>query len=159
MSAFKIITRDIVSEIVKYNGSYPYIDGLMFMITNSFGMVKLEHKKRFAGSSNYSLFRSFGVFMKLATGFSIFPLRIATYIGFFSSICGFLLGVLYILIYFLSKNNVEGWTTLVVLVLFIGGLILFSIGILGEYIGRSYLTINNRPQYVIKEIIDNSKKP
>ena len=76
-------------------------------------------------------------------------------VGFITSIIGFFLGIYYIFQYFMSDNVVEGWTSLIVLVLLLGGLILLSLGIIGEYLGRSYLSLNNKPQYVVKKIIND----
>jgi len=155
LSPFKIIKNDVIREIIKYDGPYPYIDGLLLSITNNLTQIDLKHSKRFKGSSNYSLMRSITVFMKLATSFSVIPLRAASFIGFITSILGFLLGCYFVVLYFFSSNRVEGWTALVVINLFLGGLLLVFLGIVGEYIGRAYLKLNNKPQYTIKDIIKN----
>ena len=129
------------------------MDGLILSITHNLTQVDLKHYKRLEGKSNYNLVSSAKVFMKLATSFSVMPLRMASFIGFMASILGFLLGCYYLICHFLYGNVIEGWTTLVVIILFLGGLMLLSLGIIGEYIGRSYLKLNNKPQYTIKEII------
>ncbi len=157
MSPFKIIHHGVVHEIIKYRGLYPYIDGLIFGITDCIGEVTVEHHKRYKGRSNYNMIRSFSVFLKLATGFSIFPLRLASYMGIIIAIIGFALGLFYVCEYFLLQHNVEGWTTLVAIELFKGGMILFCIGIVGEYLGRAFLIINERPQYTIKDLIISKK--
>jgi len=151
LSPFKIINMNVVKEIIKYNGPYPYVDGLIFQVTDNITQIDVEHHKRFKGTSNYNLIKSLKVFMKLAVNFSAKPLMMASFLGFSFSMVGFILGIYYILEYFFSQNIVEGWTTLVVLFLFIGGLILLSLGIIGEYLGRTYLNINRLPQFIIKE--------
>jgi len=153
LSPFKIICRDVVKEVIKYKGPYPYVDGLLFQVTNCITQVDVEHHKRFKGVSNYNLIKSLKVFMKLAVNFSTKPLRMASLAGISCSIIGFLLGIYFVMKHFFYPENVEGWTTIVVLVLFIGGLILLSLGIIGEYLGRAYLNINNLPQFIIRENI------
>lgn len=152
LSPFKIMRKEVVREICRYNGPFPYIDGLILKITDNLTQTPVHHHGRFAGCSTYSLKKSLTVWTKHMTGFSVLPLRISSMIGILSGFIGFLLAVYYIL-YFFFVGTVKGWTTVVCLLLIIGGLILTSLGIIGEYIGRTYLKVNNNPQYVIKEIL------
>lgn len=152
LSPFKIVKGEVVSEIIKSQSLYPYIDGLIFQVTHNITQIPIEHHKRAAGKSNYNLIRSIRVFSKLIFGFSVIPLRIASYIGSLCAILSFALGIFYFVKYLLGMADVTGWTTLVLLVLFIGGLILLSLGIIGEYLGRSYLTMNKKPRFSIAEI-------
>lgn len=153
LSPFKVINQSTVKEIAKFAGPYPYIDGIILTITSNLTQVDVEHWVRHTGKSNYTFSRSVSVFMKLFTGFSVVPLRIATVSGFIATMVGFLLSLKYLYDYFIAKNYIEGWTTVVVLIIFFGGLILATLGIIGEYIGRMYLTLNNKPQYSISEIV------
>ncbi|GHV12753.1 glycosyl transferase [Spirochaetia bacterium] len=153
LSPFKILKSEVVREITKYNGPYPYIDGLLFTITRNVTQVDTENHERLAGKSNYTFIKSFNVFMKLATNFSIFPLRIVSVLGSLIAVIAFLLTIRYCVEYFVLHNSPEGWTTLVILVLFLSGSNFIFLGLIGEYIGRTYLSINKRPQYVIKDII------
>jgi len=152
LSPFKIMRKEIVEAICAYDGPFPYIDGLIMTVTNNLTKIKVEHHDRFSGKSTYSFRKSLTVWGKHITGFSILPLRIASIAGVVSAFLGLCLALYYISYYFLY-GSVLGWTTLVCIELFIGGLILMSLGVIGEYIGRAYLKINNRPQYVIKEVI------
>lgn len=149
LSPFKIISRVIVDAMIDYENSYPYIDGLILRITKSITQVYVKHHNRYASASNYNLRKSVSVFLKHMTGFSVVPLRFAAVMGFIVSTIGLLLAVYYILSYF-GGNIIEGWTTLVVLELTIGGAILMSLGVIGEYIGRLYLGANKRPQFVVR---------
>lgn len=153
LSPFKIINRSTVLEIAKFAGPYPYIDGIILTITQNLTQIGLIHQERLSGKSNYTLSKSISVFMKLFTGFSVLPLRIATIAGCISTFIGFILILKYLYDYFIAKNFIEGWTTVVVLIIFFAGLILITLGIIGEYIGRMYLTLNNKPQYSISEIV------
>jgi len=154
LSPFKIIRKEVVESILSYNGIYPYVDGLIFQVTANITQIPAKHNTRFSGRGNYNLIRSIRVFLKLLTGFSIQPLRLSSYTGFITSVAGFLFGLYRIWCYFFQGEKVAGWTSLIVLFLFLGGLILMSLGLIGEYIGRIFLSINRKPSFVIKEIIN-----
>lgn len=153
LSPFKIINKSTVLEIAKFAGPYPYIDGIILTITQNLCQVNVEHQLRHSGKSNYTFSKSASVFMKLFTGFSVLPLRLATITGCIATFVGIILLIKYLYDYFIAKNYIEGWTTVVVLIILFGGLILVTLGIIGEYIGRMYLTLNNKPQYSISEIV------
>ncbi len=153
LSPFKAINKSTVLEIAKFAGPYPYIDGIILTITQNLTQINIEHQTRLSGKSNYTFSKSLSVFMKLFTGFSVVPLRLATITGIVATIVGFCLALKYLYDYFITKIYIEGWTTTVVLIIFFGGLILTTLGIIGEYIGRMYLTLNNKPQYSISEIV------
>jgi undecaprenyl-phosphate 4-deoxy-4-formamido-L-arabinose transferase len=159
LSPFQIIKKEVVDEIIKYEGPYPYVQGLLLNVTDNVTQVEIEHRERYRGRGNFSFLRSLAVFLKLATNFSVIPLRLATMIGFATSIAGFLLIPWYLYRFFFGEGVVEGWTTIIVLLLVIGGLILVSLGIIGEYLGRMHLNINGKPQYVIKERVGKKKAP
>lgn len=151
LSPFKIMSGEVVAEMIKSTSLFPYIDGLIFQVTHNITQIPIEHHERAAGKSNYNLIKSIKVFAKLVFGFSVIPLRIASLLGTLSAFAGFLLGIFYMVRYFMGKEDVTGWTTLVCLVLFLGGLILLSLGVIGEYLGRAYLTLNRIPKFTIKE--------
>ncbi len=153
LSPFQIIRKEVVDEVLKYKGPYPYVQGLLLQTTNNVTQITIEHHERYKGNSNFNLFRSISVFFKLATSFSVYPLRIASLMGFLVASIGFGLAVFYLLEYFLTDHAVEGWLTLVLINLIVGGLILASIGLIGEYMGRMYLSLNSKPQYTVKETI------
>jgi len=154
LSPFKIFTNAVRKEIIKYNGSFPYIDGILFMVTLNISQVEnIEHHKRFAGKSNFNFIRSLSVFLSLITNFSMIPLQISIFLGILSSCSSFILGVYFFIQYFKNNSIPEGYTSMVLLILFFGGLILISLGILGEYIGRLFMNNQNISPFIIKEII------
>lgn len=153
LSPFKIMTRNIANEIARFSGPYPYIAGILLTITQNVCQQTVEHHKRPDGKSNYNISRSASVMFKLFTGFSVAPLRLIAIIGLIVALFGFGLILYYLYDFFITKNFVEGWTTIVVLIIFFGGLTIMLLGVIGEYIGRIYLTLNNKPQYSIREII------
>jgi undecaprenyl-phosphate 4-deoxy-4-formamido-L-arabinose transferase len=154
LSPFKVLRREIIDEIVKYVGPYPYVDGLLFTITQHVTQMDIEHHKRFAGEGNYTFLKSLLVGLKLMTGFSVFPLRVAIITGFIVSISGFALSLFFFLRYFIAGEQVVGWTSLIMVTLILGGMILIALGLVGEYVGRSYLQLNKKPPYSIVEIFN-----
>ncbi len=158
LSPFKIINRTIADEIISFKGPYPYVDGLLLNYSSRFTQIEAEHSERYAGRSTYSLIKSIAVWGRHFTGFSVLPLRVATFVGLTSALAGIALSLYYIVDYFLSEHVIEGWTTIVVLLLFLGGLILMALGIIGEYVGRSYLVLNQKPQYSIKSVVNLSTR-
>ena len=155
LSPFKVLRREIVDEIIKFESPFTYIDGIILNITSSLAQIDVEHFPRKSGNSNYNLKKSASVFFRLFTGFSVVPLRLATYLGIIITLFGLGMIVKYLYDYFITKNFIEGWTTLVILQIFFGGLILMTLGLIGEYLGRTFLSINKKPQYSIKQIIGN----
>src|SRR5215471_4743702 len=152
MSPYKAIRSEVVREVIKYTGPYPYVDGLIFTVTSNITQIPATHHPRFAGKSNYSFLKSVAVWLKLATGFSIVPLRMATLLGGIMSLFAFVLATYFVLQTLIWAQGPEGWASVIVAILFIGGIQLIGIGAIGEYIGRIFITQNARPQFIVKEI-------
>lgn len=152
MSPFKAIRREVVNEIVKYQGPFSYVDGIIFTVTSNLTQIPATHHSRYAGNSNYNLIRSIRVWLKLATSFSVIPLRIASILGGTVALISFLMGFFFIYQALFLERSVEGWASLIVTICFIGGIQLLGIGALGEYIGRMFITMNRRPQYSVGEV-------
>lgn len=152
LSSFKALHRRVAKEIVKYDGPYAYIDGLVLDITRKITAITIQHQARYEGKSNYNMRRLFSLWLKMVTSFSILPLRIASAVGAMTSVVSiFLIGVV-ILQKLLHPEIAAGWASLAALILFMGGIQLFALGIMGEYVGRTYLKINHKPQYVIRTV-------
>lgn len=151
LSPFKVMKKEIVTEVLAYTGPYPYLDALILSITNNVVQFSVEHHERYTGKGNFDFFRSVFVFTKHVTGYSVYPLRLALYLGVISALFSFILGGYFLVEYLLNEHRVEGWISIVLLLLFFGGSILISIGIVGEYVGRVFLTINKKPQYTIEK--------
>ena len=153
LSPYKAIKREVVEEILKYQGPYPYIDGLLFRATRNITQVPTEHYNRYTGEGNYTLRKSITVWLKLATNFSVFPLRIATLLGFITSAFGLIFSIIIFFQYLMGVQSPIGWASTVVVVLLMGGIQLMTAGIIGEYVGRMFLHQSNEPQYVMETII------
>jgi len=153
LSPYKAVRREVADEIIKYDGPYPYVDGLLFRVTCNITQVITQHHERYAGKGNYNLQKSLRVWLKLVTNFSVFPLRIATFLGFLSSGLGFTLVVVFIIQILLGASPPKGWASLIISVLFLGGIQLISLGVVGEYVGRLFLHHSEQPQFAIKDIL------
>jgi glycosyltransferase involved in cell wall biosynthesis len=151
LSSFKIMNRFLVSEIIKYDLPYPYIDGLILRTTNNIGKIQVAHEKRAAGHSNYTLTKLVGLWLNMFTNFSILPLRIAIIVGFSFALLGVVLGI-YTVIERINNPGVPvGYSALMVAISVFSGIQLISIGMLGEYLGRMFLSQNKKPQYSIRK--------
>jgi len=127
------------------------VGGLIFRSTLNIANVPVTHRNRDKGKSGYTLKKLISLWMNGFTAFSVKPLRIATFLGIVFSFVGFSVIFYLIIDKLLHPNIAAGYTSLMAIILFIGGLIMLMLGLLGEYIGRIYISLNKSPQYVIKE--------
>jgi undecaprenyl-phosphate 4-deoxy-4-formamido-L-arabinose transferase len=155
LSSFKIIRQDIVQELIKYKGPFPYIDGLILRTTNNIGSAWVEHDKRNVGKSNYTVKKLFSLFLNMFLNFSLRPLRIFTICGFFIFLCGVILSGVFIYVK-ITSIEFPGWTSTVTFILLLSGFQIIFLGLIGEYLGKLYLDQNNSPQWVIRTKIDNN---
>lgn len=151
-SSFRIIRRELVESILPYAFNYTYVDGLLAWNTQRVGHVLTQHQPRPQGRSSYSFRKLVSLALDVFTNFSILPLRVTTLCGFLAASSGFLLGVYYLVSYFLTDDPVAGYTSTIIIVLILGGVQLLSLGIIGEYLGRVHLNINRKPQYVERHV-------
>lgn len=150
-TSFFIARKFVIREVVKYQNPYPYLSGLIFRTTQNIGSVEITHFKRTIGKSNYTLTKLIKLWLNGFTNFSIKPLRIASVSGALFALLSFLLSFILIIRRLMDPNMQIGWTSIMLACFFFGGVQLMSVGLLGEYIGRIYLSINGTPQYVVKE--------
>jgi polyisoprenyl-phosphate glycosyltransferase len=151
ISSFKAMSADIAREIMRYEGPFPYVDGLALMVTRNVANVDLEHHPRLDGRGHYSLRQSVSLWAKVAMNFSVVPLRIASWLGLGFAALGFLFAVYLIVQQLLFQRiPVPGWASLAIAILIVGGVQLLALGAIGEYLGRAYLHMTSKPQYVIK---------
>ena len=154
MENFCAVKSFIIAEILNYRNPYPYLEGLFIRTTNRIANVNMEQRDRFAGNGNYTFFKSVKLWLNGFTAFSVKPLRVASVLGVVIAIIGFIAGLVIIIRkLFITPDMQLGYPSLIVTFLFIGGIIMAMLGMLGEYVGRIYISINNAPQYVIREIV------
>lgn len=156
-TSFNAIRRYIIEDMIRYDKSYPYVGGLVYRATDKIADVMIEHEDRKEGKSGYTLKKLIALTMNGFTAFSIAPLRIASYFGIFSSMIGFIYAIVIIIKKIVDPSVQLGYSSIMATMLLIGGLIMFLLGMIGEYVGRIYMGMNNHPQYLIKEKITSEK--
>lgn len=155
VSSYFAVKRLIVDEMIKYTNPYPYVIGLVLRSTRNICNVDVNHRARTEGTSGYTLGKLLSLWMNGFTAFSVKPLRIATGIGALMAFGSFIYGIVTIILKLVGINYVMGFSSLMAVTTFIGGLNLLMLGIIGEYLGRIYISLNKSPQFIVKERIDN----
>ena len=152
VSSYFAAKRFVVDDMLRYDQSYAYVIGLVLRATKNVANVEVNHRARSVGESGYTLAKLFSLWFNGFTAFSIKPLRIATAIGCFCACSGFLYGIYTIIKKIILMDAVEaGFSALMSVIVFLGGMVMLMLGLIGEYIGRIYICMNNSPQYVIRQ--------
>ena len=150
--------RFVVDNMLTYQNSFPYVIGLVLRATKNIANVEVTHRERTTGSSGYTISKLFGLWFNGFTAFSIKPLRIATFVGCFSAVMGFMYGIYIIIRKLVDPRVVLGFSSIMAAILFFCGMIMIMLGLIGEYIGRMYISMNNSPQSLVKEVIEPVKE-
>lgn len=153
ISSYFAARRFVIDDVVRYENCYPYVIGLVLRTTKNIGNVDVNHRQRELGRSGYTMKALLGLWFNGFTAFSIQPLRFATLVGVFCAASGFLYGIYTIIRKLLVPDVPMGFSSLMSVLVFIGGMIMLMLGLIGEYVGRIYISLNNSPQYVIREIV------
>lgn len=156
-NSFFVMRRYITKEIIQYKNAYPYIGGLIYRTTKNIVNLDVNQRERAGGKSGYTIRKLVHLWMNGFTAFSIKPLQIVTCLGIVVAFMGFLYTIIILIQKIINPSILLGWSSIMATLLIIGGIILIALGMLGEYIGRIYISINNAPQYVIKEEINTSE--
>lgn len=154
VSSYFAAKKFVVDEMLKYQNAYPYVIGLVLRTTKNICNVVVNHRERMEGNSGYSLKKLLALWINGFTSFSVLPLRLATFGGCIVAIWGFIYAIYTIIRKIVNPNIVIGWSSTISVVLILGGLILLVLGMIGEYVGRIYISLNNSPQYVIRRMIN-----
>lgn len=153
-SSFYIARKFVIDEIVKYDNSYPYLFGLVVRTTKKIACVPTNHRERMQGESGYSIKKLLALWLNGFTAFSVKPLEVGAFLGGFVATIGFIYAIITIIRKIIYVNISAGWSSVISVLLILGGLILIMLGLIGEYIGRIYISINRAPQYVIRDTIN-----
>ena len=153
ISSYFAVKRFVVEDMIRYENSYPYVIGLVLRATKNITNVPVCHREREEGNSGYTLKKLLGLWFNGFTAFSVKPLRIATSLGVGFAGLGFLYGIYTIIKRLVNPNVPMGFSALMAALVFFGGMIMIMLGLIGEYVGRIYISMNNSPQYVIRERI------
>ena len=154
VSSYFAVKRFVVEDMIRYENSYPYVIGLVLRATKNIANVTVNHRDREEGTSGYTLKKLLGLWFNGFTAFSVKPLRIATGLGGVSAALGFLYGIYTIIKRLVNPDVPMGFSSTMAAIVFFGGMIMLLLGMIGEYIGRIYISLNNSPQYVIREKIN-----
>jgi glycosyltransferase involved in cell wall biosynthesis len=153
LSSFRCISAFVRERIVaNYEGPYPYVDGLVFQVTQNVGRLEVDHLPRSEGHSNYTLRRLIRLWLSMFLNFSVMPLRLATLLGAGFGALGALAAVIVVVEAIVSDRPPQGWASLMVAVLVLAGVQLVVVGLIGEYLGRMFLAVNRKPQYLVREV-------
>lgn len=153
-NSYYIAKAFVIKEMLRYENAYPYVDGLIFRATKNIGKVTITHREREVGKSGYTLRKLVSLWVNGFTTFSVKPLRIATIMGVICACMGFAYGIYVVVQRIFDQAPIAGWSSMMAMLLFIGGAIMMLLGMIGEYIGRIYICLNNSPQYVVREIVN-----
>jgi undecaprenyl-phosphate 4-deoxy-4-formamido-L-arabinose transferase len=152
LSSFRCMSAFVAREVARYDGPYPYVDGLILQVTQDIDRLLVRHLPRAIGRSNYTLRRLLRLWLNMFVNFSVMPLRLSTLAGFVLSIIGAIGGVAAVAEALVSQTP-PGWASLFAAVLLLSGVQLLILGLLGEYLGRLYLTANKRPQSTVRSVL------
>lgn len=154
ISSYFAVKRFVVEDMIRYENSYPYVIGLVLRSTKNITNVVVNHREREEGRSGYTLKKLFTLWFNGFTAFSVKPLRIATCLGAFSAFVGFAYGIYTVIKRFVNPDVPLGYSSMMAALVFFCGMIMVMLGLIGEYIGRIYISMNSSPQYVIRERIN-----
>ena len=151
LTTYWAVKRFVVDQMIEYPNSYPYLGGLMLRATQNACNVDVAHRERLSGSSGYSLKKLIELWLNGFTSFSVKPLRLMSIIGFVVAIIGFVYGVVTIINKIMDPAVLVGYSSIMSVNLFMFGVLFIFMGLIGEYVGRIYISLNKAPQYVVKD--------
>lgn len=158
LSSFRALRRELVERIVRYRGPYPYIDGLILGATNRIETLEVHHEERVGGRSGYTPRKLIRLAMSLLFDFSVMPLRIASLLGGLLCLLGVLiLAEVVIETLFVGQRQL-GWGSLMGALAVFSGAQLLMLGLIGEYLGRAFLTVSGKPQSLVREVIQHERQ-
>ena len=152
-SNFWIITKAVRDEVIKYSSFNPYIDAIFYQITHNIGQVSIEHHQREKGSSGYTFRKLLNLWLAY-WNYSVVPLRISFFIGLISAVGGLLLTIWAVVHKILHPNVLIGWTSTICVMTLLFGAVLMVLGVVGEYLGKAILILNNTPQYIVRKEVN-----
>jgi undecaprenyl-phosphate 4-deoxy-4-formamido-L-arabinose transferase len=155
LSSFRCVSGFVTKQVTDHRGPYPYLDGLLLQITQRIGSISVRHDIRRAGRSGYTLRRLIRLWLSAWLNFSLLPLRGATFIGLLTALAGLAAFAGVVWMWVTDRGPAYGWGWVMATVLVFSGTQLVMLGLIGEYLGRMFLTVNQRPQAVVREIVSN----
>ena len=157
-SSYFVMRRFVRDEIIRYDHPYPFVSGLISRATTNIGFVFVDHRERLMGHSGYTLKKLIKHWTNSFTAFSVKRLEMGAFVGFFCAAAGFIFALVTVILKLVYPYRQAGWSSTISALMIIGGVIMIMLGIIGEYIGRIYICLNNSPQYVVKEIASKEER-
>ncbi len=151
LNSYFVMKRFVAEEVIKYQNPYPFVLGLALRVTRNIANVEIRHDERMAGTSGYNLHGLIRLWLNGFTAFSEKPLRLASVVGMLCATGGIVYAIVIILRKLFGNISAIGYSSMMAALLFFCGVIMLFLGLLGEYVGRMYICINNAPQYAIRE--------
>lgn len=156
LSSFRCINSFTAKAILEHTGPFPYVDGLILQVTQKIGRIEVRHIARAEGRSNYTIGRLTRLFFSMLLNFSVTPLRLGVLLGLGMAVLG-ILGFFEVLIEALAGGTPRGWASVAAATFLLAGVQLTMLGLLGEYLGRLFLTANRKPQFVVRDVERNER--
>ena len=152
LSSFRCVSAFVAKQVIGYAGPYPYIDGLLLQVTQRIGSIDVRHEARVAGESTYTLRRLVRLWLSAWINFSVLPLRVATVLGLIIAAVGMAALGAVAWLWWRNEGPATGWGWLMAAMLIFSGTQLVLLGLIGEYVGRMFLAVNQRPQSVVRDV-------
>jgi glycosyltransferase involved in cell wall biosynthesis len=153
LSSFRCVTAFVAQQVVSYAGPYPYIDGLLLQVTQRIGSIQVRHEARKAGTTTYTFRRLVRLWLSAWINFSVLPLRVATVMGLIVAFAGVVALCWIVWLWFHDRGPQYGFGWMMASLLIFSGAQLVMLGLIGEYVGRMFLTVNQRPQAVVRDVV------
>lgn len=153
LSSFIACNRVVIDAAQSYHSPFPSIGAYFLCVTTKFANIQTTYRKRLEGKSGYNLARLLSLWLRAFTNFSIIPLRIATIVGTIFAIIGIVVAIFTVINKLINPAVAAGFTSILASIYLVGGMILILLGLIGEYIGRTYMTVSDKPQYFVRNTI------
>ena len=154
VNSFFVMRKFICEGITKYSNNYPYLYGIIFALTQNVANVEMEHRPRAQGTSNYTLKKLLGLWFNGLLNFSVKPLRFSVVFGMIVTVISFIIAIILVIDRLVRPTEYMGWTSTMVAIIFFSGVMLIGIGVVGEYIGRLFISQSEIPRATIRETVN-----
>jgi undecaprenyl-phosphate 4-deoxy-4-formamido-L-arabinose transferase len=154
LSSFRCMSSLVARSVSTYSGPYPYVDGLIFQMTQRIDSLEVKHIRRSEGASNYNLVRLVRLWLNMSTSFSLLPLRLAVLAGAVTTVLGACVSVAVMTETMWTKATPPGWASIMIALLLLSGVQSMMLGLIGEYVGRTFLSANGKPQALVRTVAE-----
>lgn len=158
LSSFRCVSAFAARSVAANNGPFPYLDGLLLQVTQRIGSMPVHHRERQAGASGYTVRKLLRLWLSTLVNFSVLPLRVATMLGLLLAAAGFLALAVVLTWWWRGTGPAFGWGSLMAALLVFSGVQMVMLGVMGEYLGRMFITVNQRPQALVREVVRGGTK-